>query len=373
MQSEEQLRSQLANTIQTVSERLGALGGRRSLGEQDTKRKLIEPVLATLGWDLGDLDLVSCEYKHNRKDLPVDYAFFSGGRPVMFLEAKAIGLPIDDHKWMAQIVNYANSAGVEICVLTNGDEYRIFNTHAKVPLQQKQVAAASISQGQAADVLDVLACLALPALLEQRIIRRWEQEQLENSVRQALTELVQSRDRKLVNLLAASLKDKIGVQHLMDLLSRASISVSFTSTQKTQPRPRRAIGGDAAGSKLPTPRVQGPRSAVRPEDLLSAGLLAAPLELTKLYKKRLLKAVLNSDGSVSFGGARHNSLSVAAGYARNSVIGVPADGRLYYETNGWEFWHCQFQGRSVPLSDVRAYYEQSQQPARRSRLHVVGE
>jgi predicted type IV restriction endonuclease len=45
----------------------------RSLGEQNTKASLVEPVLEALGWDIRDPDEVHREFKAVSQDKPVDY------------------------------------------------------------------------------------------------------------------------------------------------------------------------------------------------------------------------------------------------------------------------------------------------------------
>jgi len=50
-----------------------------------------------------------------------------------------------------------------------------------------------------------------------------------------------------------------------------------------------------------------------------------------------LKAVVQTDGTVSVDGELYDSLSTAGGMARKSVIGAPP-GRQYPQTNGWNFW-----------------------------------
>ena len=55
----------------------------------------------------------------------------------LFVEAKALGGNLNDRRWANQIMGYAAVAGVEWVVLTNGDEYRIYNSHATVPVEQK--------------------------------------------------------------------------------------------------------------------------------------------------------------------------------------------------------------------------------------------
>ena len=82
---------------------------------------------AALGWDVGNLEEVSQEYKRRPKDKPVDYALFLLRTPKLFVEAKALGQSMDAPKWANQIMGYAAVGGVKWVVLSNGDEYQIYN------------------------------------------------------------------------------------------------------------------------------------------------------------------------------------------------------------------------------------------------------
>jgi hypothetical protein len=108
----------------------------RKLGEQNTKASLIEPLLEALGWDVRDPDEVYREFKPTARDNPVDYALTILRKPRLFVEAKGLGETIADRKWIAQVLGYATVAGVEWCVLTDGDEYR-FTTRRR-PLTPKR-------------------------------------------------------------------------------------------------------------------------------------------------------------------------------------------------------------------------------------------
>ncbi|PZW36969.1 hypothetical protein C8P66_1505 [Humitalea rosea] len=100
--------------------RLRADGGQ--VLEEDTKRILITPTIEALGWD--HIAEIRNQYRHNRRDNPVDYALFLNRSPVLYVEAKPLGGSLDDRKWIVQTLNYANAAGVDWCVLTNGAESR---------------------------------------------------------------------------------------------------------------------------------------------------------------------------------------------------------------------------------------------------------
>ncbi|MFH0914816.1 MAG: type I restriction endonuclease [bacterium] len=134
----------------------------RPVNEADTKRALIAPVLSALGWDMADLSEVRMEYRHTGRHNPVDYALLLQGVPLLFIEAKPLGTNVDDQACQAQAVNYAESAGVAWCVLTDGDKYRVYNARAPVPLAaDKLFRAARVSDtGQEEHVLEALELLS---------------------------------------------------------------------------------------------------------------------------------------------------------------------------------------------------------------------
>lgn len=128
----------LADTINAIAVRIENYRERRvRLTESDSIRVLILPVLKTLGWDLHDVEEVRSEYRHMASDNPVDYALFLHSAPILFVEAKALGMSLDDRKPLIQTLNYANAAGVDWCALTNGSEWRIYKVHAPVAAEEK--------------------------------------------------------------------------------------------------------------------------------------------------------------------------------------------------------------------------------------------
>ncbi|MHC5035088.1 MAG: hypothetical protein ACYTFZ_08635 [Planctomycetota bacterium] len=52
------------------------------------------------------------------------------GKPRLFVEAKSLGRDLGQHKWKAQAVNCANTAGVEWCVLTDGNFWQVYKSNA---------------------------------------------------------------------------------------------------------------------------------------------------------------------------------------------------------------------------------------------------
>src|ERR1700742_1669725 len=92
--------------------------------EANTRSHLVDPLLASLGWDIFDVTAVDREYGIYDGTV-LDYALLVDGKPRVFVEAKALGKPLGDPKFVSQTVNYANTEGVTWCVLTDGLRYRV--------------------------------------------------------------------------------------------------------------------------------------------------------------------------------------------------------------------------------------------------------
>jgi hypothetical protein len=121
----------LEAAIATARDRIARYRG-QAIGESNTKSVLIEPILRALGWDVEDLDEVRREHRRKPSDNPVDYALFLVREPRLFVEAKALREKLDDDRWAKQIMGYAGVTGVKWVVRTNGNEYRIYNSHASL-------------------------------------------------------------------------------------------------------------------------------------------------------------------------------------------------------------------------------------------------
>src|SRR3972149_4843296 len=151
---------QLAQVITKARDRISKLRGDKNFNEQNTKASLIVPVLQALGWDTNDSDEVHWEYKPKPKYNPVDFALLLQRTPCLLLEAKALRESLADDKLVAQILTYASVAGVQWVVLSNGDEYRIFNAAAPLPVEEKLFRKVSISSDDPATTVATLALLS---------------------------------------------------------------------------------------------------------------------------------------------------------------------------------------------------------------------
>ena len=121
----------LVKTIETLKARINGYQWYFGEGKAEARTRvaLIDPMLSALGWDTTDPGLVEIEPK--TKEGWADYALMSGGRTVMFVEAKKLSENIDHH--FQQTINYAvgenvgRSPKVDYCAVTNGDAWKVLD------------------------------------------------------------------------------------------------------------------------------------------------------------------------------------------------------------------------------------------------------
>lgn len=339
----------LDQVIATIRERIDAyrLTG---IGEQNTKAGLIAPLLRALGWDTEDLREVHLEFKPRSADKPVDYALLLNGQPRMFVEAKALGKNLQDRRWASQIMGYAAVAGVRWVVLTNGDEYRLYNAHASVPVDEKLFRTVRVSDPESHPE-ETLALLSKESVAELEAL--WQEDFIDRQVRTALDALFEPEpDDGLLRLLRRRLPPELTPNQVRSSLSRLrATNLGESVAQAGSPALRRAEAKPTIEPSAAKRFGEGtPWSAVTLGDIISTGRLRPPVDLFRRYKGQELRARIEDDGRVSFAGQVYASLSVAGQMARRSVIG--ADQRA--QTNGWTFWkHRAADGGLHEIDELR--------------------
>ena len=105
-----------------------------------------------------------------------------------------------------------------------------------------------------------------------------------------------------------------------------------------QAAPAVAAPSAAAPPPKAKPRGEGtPWRNVTLAQLIDAGLVRLPLNVTRHYRGADLVARIEAADRIVFDGTAYDSLSTAGGMARKSIVG-PTPGRPYPQTNGWTFW-----------------------------------
>jgi hypothetical protein len=102
--------------------------------EDDTKVVFIERLLKVLEWNTDNLDEVARRYsvKIGTKTEFVDYVLKMEGKPIIFVEVKALGENLDPFE--DQAISYAKVGDVKWAVLTNGRELRLYDVRIRSPL-----------------------------------------------------------------------------------------------------------------------------------------------------------------------------------------------------------------------------------------------
>lgn len=325
----------------------------RRLNEQNTKASLIEPILRALGWDVNDVDEVDREFKPTSKDSPVDYALALFREMKLFVEAKGLGENLSDRKWIGQILGYATVAGVEWCVLTDGDEYRFYNATAAVDADEKLFFKFKLSEGKEDEAANILGLISRDNLGENILDALWTSHFVDRRVKECLRRMLDTRDKGLLRLIrkrTPKLLPKEIAQSLRRLEIRIdSPSALFEPTAKSKTIAAPTVKKQkqlAAGKKAAETRKQ--TASVTLESLIRASLLAPPLRLFRKYKGHQLEATLLPNGKIEFRGSTYDTCSTAAEYARGAVTGRKMN------TNGWVFWqYLDKDGKKQILDAVR--------------------
>jgi hypothetical protein len=353
----------LAGAVATVRDRI-AKYQQQGIGEQDTKAALIVPVLRALGWDVEDLEDVKLEYRRRPSDNPVDYALFLLRTPRLFVEAKSLGAHLDDGKWASQILAYATVAGVEWVALTDGNAWRIYNSHAAVPVEQKLFRVVHIADPED-HAEETLRLLSKAQMADHLIDDLWKSDFVDRQVRDALLQLFGPEpDQSLVRIVRAK-TSALTPAEVRKSLGRLRTTFDFpivatpANRIERQPEPRSTRARPAEAVTATKATGSGtPWHGVSLADVIAAGLIRMPFDIEHRYRGVELRARIEGPDRIVFAGEAYDSLSTAGGVARKSVAG-PFPGRDIPQTNGWTFWEYRGPDESLHQLDSlrRAVYD----------------
>ncbi|MGY1636030.1 hypothetical protein ACI78V_05180 [Geodermatophilus sp. SYSU D00742] len=365
--------SQLSTVLTECAARLAAIPAHQRIGEQNTKANVIAPVLDALGWNTRDFGSVYHEYRRLPVDNPVDYALLVDGRPQLFVEAKGYGENLDDPKWSRQVVAYATAAGIEWVVLTDGAQWRLFNAHAPVPIEDKELRRASLVE-DVDDAVELLTFLRPDRIVTGELASLWRARQGDRAAAAVLSATF--RGGRLPESLVTELARGAGASDedtVRDSLRRVRVDWAWSPGGPTLtpvapavspvPAPPLAVP-PAAPTSAGTPTPVQPRRprrslvgaderAVKLTDLLGSGRVQ-PGTLTARYYGREWEAELRADGTIVIAGEACTSPS-AAGAAVKVLARGPDIPESVRATDGWDFWSAvdTADGRRATLKAIR--------------------
>ncbi|NYT94089.1 restriction endonuclease [Salinispora sp. H7-4] len=343
--------------------------GPRRLGEQNTKMSLINPVLEALGWNVRDPDEVSHEYRRNSTDNPVDYALLFPPTPKLLIEAKGLGEKLNDPRWANQTIAYATSAGVEWVALTDGLEWRIYNAHAPVPIEQKLLASVRIDDPE--DAVKILILLSKDNIRANRIGRLAKALFVDRQVQAELTsifndveppaELVALLNQRLPRLTVDEIRTSLTRAHArFDFPALADRRVPLSNAAGSPPSRPSAVppeaerSGSATTGRATRPTVTSQERRIKVTDMIAAGRLQPGAKLSGAYLDVTHHGELLADGRIQYNGRAYSSLSAAGRAVKLEALGPKAlDSTI--STDGLGFWHTTdaLSGDTVSVKEIR--------------------
>lgn len=135
----------LTDLIEAVRGRIERHGSLLVENETRTRTALIDPILRALGWEISDPGAVVPQYDIGGRLLP-GYALFArhDDKPAALVETRRLGATLGDYR--AQLIDDVARGKVDYAVLTDGNDWELYDMRLPVPLAEKRIVI-SIAEG----------------------------------------------------------------------------------------------------------------------------------------------------------------------------------------------------------------------------------
>ena len=145
----------LLELVKTLSDRIDEHAAALRQSEALTRYALIDPLLRELGWDTEDPTLVVPEYSvgNNKR---VDYVLLNDGDPVIVVESKKLDTTLGGQV-IEQALLYSINEKADHFAVTDGKEWKIYDSTISGNLEQKLVASFDLKEDSAQVCLKALA------------------------------------------------------------------------------------------------------------------------------------------------------------------------------------------------------------------------
>ncbi|CAN0378463.1 unnamed protein product, partial [Phaeothamnion confervicola] len=231
--------------------------------EQAVSQGIVLRVLAELGWDTFDTNVVWPEFQtgEGRADFALCHPPSS---PAIFVEVKQVGRAEDG---VRQSLEYAFHTGVPFIVLTDGKTWSFYLPAEQGSYEERRVYKLDLFERSATEAVETLIKYLSHARVESgealeaartQYRDRNRRAQARAEIPSAWRELVEAGDELLVDLLASAVESKVGVRpevddvaEFLNGLGRAGIQAQIAIPQPGQvaplrpaPQPVQRPGGD---------------------------------------------------------------------------------------------------------------------------------
>lgn len=175
------------------------------MGEENTKVKLIQPLIELLDWDVYSSE-VELEYpiQIGQGQARADYALLIEGTPVVFVEAKGCDTSLSD-KDRSQLKSYIRQKGADWGLLTNGRRFEVLKRRKDSDLPE-EVSLASFP----IDELDTN--WGILELLSKELVRSGEADKIADRIeaRRRATDELRSEKEPIADDVAQVIVDRVG-------------------------------------------------------------------------------------------------------------------------------------------------------------------
>ena len=172
---------QALGTIQASVDK--AIANGIHMTEAMTESIVIDQMLIALGYDLWDYQKQGVA--EGIGTIP-DYTVLPKTPQQWFLEVKKWHLPLTE-KEASQTVNYAHNQGNRWAVLTNGDEWRIYDAHSQQPLAEKCIF--TVKALSSTDAFEFFSLLTKQAMIEDHLAKSIRERSITNIIQAELTNI----------------------------------------------------------------------------------------------------------------------------------------------------------------------------------------
>ena len=245
--------SDLEHTIDMI---VGNIRAHKFVNEVAVREAIVVPVLAALGWETLDPDVVYREYQiENRR---VDYGLVAvGSTPTIIVEVKAIGQIVGGDK---QLFEYAFLEGVPMAILSDGREWSFYLPGEHGNYEDRRVYKLDLLERELKEVCEVLRryleferVKSGKAMEDARSDYRTaaQKRQAEDTIPRAWQDLIEEPDELLIELLLEKTERICGFQPEVEQIEKFIIEqlVEISS-----------VPGDRSSSpKKPTDRSEATR------------------------------------------------------------------------------------------------------------------
>ncbi|MCY4192939.1 MAG: hypothetical protein OXF04_01385 [bacterium] len=188
--------------------------------EESAKFQVIAPILQALGWDTSNGEQALFEYSvGGKKGGRVDIALKHKGRIVALIEAKAPRADLNAH--VEQVLGYAFHEGVDICVLTTGEEWWLYLPREPGEPRKRRFAVLQVQKDpleQLAEDFDrFLGKSNLTGGQSHRQARRvlkasLEADRLRSEMPKIWERMLQAPDEELLELISRRVYEKVSIR-----------------------------------------------------------------------------------------------------------------------------------------------------------------